>query len=654
MPSTNAHRFPTEPVSLTKHPATLPQARVSEDVDHVSVSAEALKRLARKLGHEDLAENAIWRDTVALTGTLRTFFQPAQITKVWRNLTGIHKPADFQIVPQSSRVVRLGPETAWVEARFTFQVDGERPARCSGILGLVPGHGGSDDWKIWLLCTILEQPLGWPDVDHLEPVDKARSASSAHCHNGISSGDPSNGSADTTKTVDCLVVGASMAGLTMAARLKALKLSYLAVEKHARLGDLWLHDRYESVKLHTSKEYSQMPYYPRTYGPDAPYNLTGKDLAKGFQEFVETFGIDVLTSTTLDAASWDVQRDCWRLLLTSRGEGMVLWARHVVLAVGNNGVIPSIPEYSDRDLFKGQIIHSKEWRSAEPWKGKHGIVIGSANTAQDVAADMCRAGLKSVTMVQRSKTWVMPQSTFSVLVDPVYNADIPLELSDRMLMGYPLPVQRLMAMAGIRMCADAKPEYFDKFEANGFDLERHGDLWGLMYDREGGHFFDTGNGRYISDGLVKVISGTEPCSYTETGLRTRDGQYLNADVVVFATGYHGNHIKETASRVFGPDIAESLEDFFPCDKEGESRGAWKDTGRKSNTRPSTAAFADSLQTRGSGILGMALRTHVITRVSWRCISRLMLMASRSRCIPIPNNVNRYFSLRSTEVPFLTA
>lgn len=72
-----------------------------------------------------------------------------------------------------------------------------------------------------------------------------------------------------------------------------------------------------------------------------------------------------------------------------------------------------------QEVFKGVKLHSGVYRSPAEWKGKHGIVVGTANTgkkgpaewiprltcsAHDVAVDMVKAGLASVTMVQRSKT----------------------------------------------------------------------------------------------------------------------------------------------------------------------------------------------------------------------------------------------------------
>jgi len=49
-------------------------------------------------------------------------------------------------------------------------------------------------------------------------------------------------------------------------------------------------------------------------------------------------------------------------------------------------------------------MHSVNYKNASAWKGKHGIVIGTANTGHDIAEDMLEEGLASVTMIQRSPT----------------------------------------------------------------------------------------------------------------------------------------------------------------------------------------------------------------------------------------------------------
>ena len=35
-----------------------------------------------------------------------------------------------------------------------------------------------------------------------------------------------------------------------------------------------------------------------------------------------------------------------------------------------------------KDKFRGQVLHSADYSTAEPWKGKAGIVLGTANTGK--------------------------------------------------------------------------------------------------------------------------------------------------------------------------------------------------------------------------------------------------------------------------------
>lgn len=569
MPSATATNGIHQPaVSLTKHPATLPSVDISDTVDHLAIATKGLQRLST-LSQNDLASNAIWRDHLALTGTLRTFFRPERFARTWDMLAARQRPGSFKVIDGASRVARFGPLNCWVEARFQFRIEGERPAACSGTIGLVPGAGGAEgEWKIWLLCTILERPDGFPDVDDLRPPENRGTA------------DVLNALRKPPEHVDCAVIGAGVGGLTTAGRLQSLGLSYVVIDKHENPGDTWIKDRYESVKLHTSKAYNQLPGNPPTFRKEDPYHLPASAVADGFRRYAETFGIRLLTSTALESAAWDEESDGWILTLRRDGETLTMKARHVVMAVGNMGVDPKHPEYANRHLFQGDVLHGIRWKNARPWEGKRGVVIGSGNTAHDVIADMAKAEFRSITMIQKGKTFLLPVPTFAGLVDPVFNEDTPLDLSDRILLSYPTAVQRLIAMNGIAMLADQQKEYFDKVAATGFNIERYGDLWGAcIYDREGGHFFDLGSSDLMVDGTVKVRSGPDalPVSYTENGLKLGDGSEVSADVIVFATGY-SNNIVPTAKRFFGEEIGGSLREFWQCDAEGEPRGAFRYTG----------------------------------------------------------------------------
>lgn len=62
--------------------------------------------------------------------------------------------------------------------------------------------------------------------------------------------------------------------------------------------------------------------------------------------------------------------------------------------------------------------------------------------------------------------------------------------------------------------------------------------------------------------------------FTPSGLEFSDGSHVDADVIVFATGFESN-MRLAASSILGRKVTNELEDFWGVDEEGELIGAWK-------------------------------------------------------------------------------
>lgn len=62
--------------------------------------------------------------------------------------------------------------------------------------------------------------------------------------------------------------------------------------------------------------------------------------------------------------------------------------------------------------------------------------------------------------------------------------------------------------------------------------------------------------------------------FTPSGLESSDGSHVDADVIVFATGFEGN-MRLAAASILGPKVTDELEDFWGVNEEGELLGAWK-------------------------------------------------------------------------------
>lgn len=172
------------------------------------------------------------------------------------------------------------------------------------------------------------------------------------------------------------------------------------------------------------------------------------------------------------------------------------------MAVGACGQTPVMPNLPGRLDFQGLVLHSADYKSPEAWKGKAGVVVGTANTAHDVAQDMVEGKLPSVTMVQRARTFVVPVENYKYFSDFSYNTTIPTSEADFESMSTPYAVARLIASTALAAMAKQDPARFDALEAAGFRVERYGDIWYHLCERGGGHYVDVGCSKMISDGAV--------------------------------------------------------------------------------------------------------------------------------------------------------
>ena len=279
------------------------------------------------------------------------------------------------------------------------------------------------------------------------------------------------------------------------------------------------------------------------------------------------------------SGNWNDAQKFWSLKVRCGATVELLTCRHVVMATGAGGQNPVMPTIPESELYQGTVLHSAKYHNAKPWRGKAGIVIGTANTAHDVAKDMAEAGLSSVTMVQRSRTYVLPTEYFTKITHQTYNLHIPVEIADKA--GYSLPygVVRLLSMKTMHAMAKEEPERFSALERAGFRVERYGDIIWHICEKMGGHYMDVGCSDMIARGLIKMKSDALPVSYTRTGLLFSDGTEISADFIVFCTGFAGN-MRTDVWNLFGSDVPDKVDDFWTLDNEGELKGAFKPPGRK--------------------------------------------------------------------------
>ncbi|PNS16688.1 hypothetical protein CAC42_4652 [Sphaceloma murrayae] len=547
-------------VSFDQVPGELPKANVPNDVDIHRLSGETVARLAT-LSEDDLTECAVWRDFLSLTDYFRTLSSAKTIGNSYSKLAAERHAGEFKPLEKYNSTIRLGNTVSWIDIGFAFKTHGKLTGNNAGVASVVPDRGHPLGWKIWMLRTWLENFEGHGHPDEYQPSFQ----------NGV----PLQGARSHTEhpTYDAIIVGAGQAGLSCAGRLKVLGCSYVVMEKNDHVGENWT-KRYDSLRWHTSKEYGNLPF-DRTFLPDDDYMLTTKMIGSGFERWVKRFDIDVRLRTRVQTATWNDQARRWTVITDGPDGQQSMYARNLVLACGAYANAPVSPVWPNRELFKGTAMHSIDYKSAKPWAGKRGVVIGTANTGHDVADDMFQAGFESVTMVQRGRTFVFPAEWLHAAQDRTYNMDMSAADADRLGVTYPNKIMREMTNWHVFKSIDESPDRFDALERAGFKLDRKGDIYDNLYNRFGGHYVDIGTSARISNGEIKMV-GEAVKEWTANGLRFEDGTEIEADLVVLCTGFE-HDFRKVARGIIG-DAADEMDDCFGIDGEGEVRGAFKFAG----------------------------------------------------------------------------
>lgn len=320
---------------LTGLPVSLPTSPVPDGVVPLSLAETFLAKL-ESLTPEDLVEDAVWRDTFALTGTLRTFYGSEGVVAAWRPIAAKAKPSGYKINPRIARVMRLPTGHAWVDVAYSFETGGTLPLTCDLLLSLTK-DAKTGDWKIWVLRTVLIQIKDGPSVDVYEPPPNANLTTT-----------PNGTAGPENSKFDCIIVGAGQAGLNLAGRCAALGLNYLVIESNKAVGENWS-KRYDSARLHTIREYSHLPF-ERTFGDEYPEYLGKDDLARGYAAWVKKYHINVALDTSLVSGSWNEKSRTWtlRVRLGATGQERDLECSFVLLAVGAGGQVPFTPSIPGR------------------------------------------------------------------------------------------------------------------------------------------------------------------------------------------------------------------------------------------------------------------------------------------------------------------
>ena len=528
--------------------------------------SDALEAQDTKAAAELFLDDGLWRDVLAFTWNLQTQYGRAEIERTLGETLDRTKPANFHIPAHRTPphwVSRAGRDT--IEAIFEFEsVFGP----CHGTLRLVPD---GDSLRAWTFVTNLQELRG-----HEEWKNARAAVSDTRTFGGENWLDRLNKQrAYEDREPAVIVVGGGQAGLSIAARLRALGIDTLIIDRHERVGDNW-RKRYHSLTLHNEVFVNHLPYIP--FPPSFPVYIPKDKLANWFESYVESLELNFWTGTALESGSYDEAHKRWNVTLKrSDGSTRVMHPRHLIFATGVSS-IPHFPKLPGLEDFKGAVSHSGSFANAENWRGRKALVLGSGTSGHDVAQELQAHGA-DVTLIQRSPTYVVSlkeaQSVYAI-----YQEGIPFEDCDLLATSMPYPVLQRSYQISTAKGREVDKAILEKLAAKGFKLYFGEDETGfqMMYLRRGGgYYFNVGCSDLIVDGKIGLMQFDDIERFVADGAKLHDGSVAKADLLVLATGYKNQ--QHTVRAYLGDAIANAVGPVWGFDDNGELRNMWKRTAQ---------------------------------------------------------------------------
>jgi cation diffusion facilitator CzcD-associated flavoprotein CzcO len=520
-------------------------------------------------------QEGYWRDILSFTWKRPTFSGHTEIREAFIESAPTTDATNFRVAARRSKprfARRSGRQV--LEAWFDFDT---HVGSGAGFVRLsyTPGDGASP--KIWLLLTTLQSIRGCERT-----TDGGRPTGEAYSRIGSSMSwkqHREQEKAFLNRDPAVLIIGAGHSGLMLAARLRQMGVETLVVEKNAHVGDNWRH-RYNNLTLHNEIEGNHFPYLP--FPSTWPVWLPKDMLAVWLESYAEFLELNVWTGTDILDTSFDDGTKEWHVSLRrSDGTQRTIRCKHLVAAVGVSGGVPNRPRLPGLADFRGTVLHSSEFTTGADWSGKRVIVVGTGNSAHDVAQDLHVSGAAEISILQRGSTIVLSLDPSAKISYAIYREKLPVEDVDLMVAAIPHELLISSYQWITRRTTELDRELLVSLNAAGFKTHLGEDKTGfqLQYLRgAGGYYIDVGCSELILEGKVGLIQFEDTDCFVDHGLRMKDGSIRPCDLVVLGTGFQ--NMQETIRAIVGDTIADRVGPIWGFDEDGNMRNIWTRTAQE--------------------------------------------------------------------------
>ncbi len=339
---------------------------------------------------------------------------------------------------------------------------------------------------------------------------------------------------------DVLIVGAGLSGIGAGYHLQqnCPGKRYAILEGRESLGGTWDLFRYPGIRSDSDMFTLGYSFKPWT---DEKAIAAGSTILNYVRQTAQDNGIDkhIRFNHRVKRASWSSEAARWTVEAEQGPERTLVsfTCNFLFMCSGYYSYEGGyLPEFAGVDDFKGRVVHPQKWTEDVDYADKRVVVIGSGATAVTLVPELAKTA-KHVTMLQRSPTYVVSRPASDATANKL-RAKFSPRLAYHMIRWRNV----LFGMYFYQLCR-RKPERAKELILGGvraqlgkdYDVDTHFtpryNPWQqrLCLVPDGDMF------RAIREGRASVVTNHID-TFTENGLRLRDGSELEADLIVTATG----------------------------------------------------------------------------------------------------------------------
>lgn len=347
-----------------------------------------------------------------------------------------------------------------------------------------------------------------------------------------------------------IVIGAGVSGICAAINLRKAGIDCHIFEKNTEFGGTWWENRYPGAGVDTPNHIYTFSFAKNDW---KRYFALQGELFAYFKGVADKFGLREVTSfgASVREARWNSERAKWEVLVREADGVERLHVADVVLSAVGILNTPQVPTIKGLETFPGPAVHTAQWPDDLDVTGKRVALIGNGASGMQVAPAIAPK-VRHLTIFARSKQWAAPFPQFGKSVPPEvryllqqvplyhewYRARLMWTFNDRIHASLQKDATWHDPDRSLNAINDRHRRLFTSYVIN--ELGERQDL----LDKVLPDFPPYGKRILLDNGWYRTVARENVSLIPERLAEVRgnvlvaaDGQEIEADVIVLATGF---------------------------------------------------------------------------------------------------------------------